>query len=234
MKNDASVEPGAIRRMFDEIAPAYDRLNHLLSFGLDAHWRRRAVRELAGKKGGRFLDIAAGTGDSSLAMLRASPRHLVALDFAFKPLLIAREKFRIQTSSVINAMAGDAMRLPFKPDSFDAVFIAFGIRNFEDKSRSLREIARVLRLSGIVCILELSRPKTPLFAQLFRFYFHAIVPFVGRLLSGHANAYRYLPQSVDTFPDPPDFVSSLRNSGFRTATSHRLTFGSVMLYVGIK
>ena len=229
----ALVEPSAVRRMFDEIAPTYDRLNHLFSFGLDVYWRRRAVREFAGKQGGRFLDLAAGTGDSTLALLRAKPQHVVALDFALNPLLIGKEKSS-RSSFLMDVAAGDAMQLPFKPGSFDAVFIAYGIRNFSDRDRSLREIARVLLPSGILCVLELARPKTPLFSRIFRFYFHTIVPFAGRLLSRHDTAYRYLPQSVDTFPDPLDFLSSMRKAGFPSVTSHDLTLGTATLYVGIK
>jgi demethylmenaquinone methyltransferase/2-methoxy-6-polyprenyl-1,4-benzoquinol methylase len=228
-------QPRDVQRMFDEIAPTYDFLNHVLSFGMDIRWRKRAVRETLGKRGGRFLDLAAGTGDFSVSALRTEPRHLVAVDFALHTLLHAREKFKKRTTNaVVNVTVGDAHRLPFRSGSFDCVLVAFGVRNFQNIQRGLEEIYRVLRTTGIVCILELSRPKMLLFANLFRIYFHTIVPRVGQLLSKHRRAYRYLPESVDAFPVPEEIMMAMTSRGFREVKAEPMTFGVVTLYTGRK
>lgn len=225
--------------MFDEIAPTYDLLNRILSFWLDIYWRRKSVRSLMEKSGGRFLDIAAGTGDLSLAALRAQPRHVIALDFALQPLTIARRKIQklnkpSDTSSIIDLLIGDAAILPFKENSFDAVLVGFGVRNFLDKTRALREMHRVLQSGGVVCILELSRPHIPVIAQLFRWYFHHVVPLVGKIFSGHGGAYRYLPESVNNFPEPNAFVSLMREAGFHNTHHQPLTLGVASIYTGRK
>lgn len=228
--------------MFEDIAPRYDVLNHLLSFGMDMWWRRKAVRSLTEKEGGRFLDIGAGTGDFTLAALRTRPHHVVALDFAPQMLNIAYRKIhktrhkRTSTNklTIIDFLIADAALLPFKNNSFDAVLVGFGVRNFPNKLVGLNEMHRVLRPSGLVCILELSRPQLPIFAQLFGWYFHRSVPFIGKLLSGHRDAYQYLPESVDSFPEPRAFLSLMREAGFRDTNYQPFTFGIATLFTGRK
>jgi demethylmenaquinone methyltransferase/2-methoxy-6-polyprenyl-1,4-benzoquinol methylase len=225
----------AIRGMFDAIAPAYDRLNHLLSFGLDRRWRRKAADEIMEKCGGWIVDIAAGTGDFSFEALRAVPARIVAIDFAEGALRRMREKAgELGTQIPIYCLAGNALSLPFKGGSFDAALIAFGIRNFVDPLQSLREIFRILRPTGVVCILELSRPRSFFFGQAFRWYFHTLVPLIGRAVSGHVSAYRYLPESVDAFPEPASFVSLMNRAGFERVAAKALTLGVAVVYVGRK
>ncbi len=235
--------------MFEEIAPTYDLLNHVLSFGLDRRWRRKAARSLTEKKGGRFLDIATGTGDFALTALRAQPRHVVAIDSATAMLKIAQRKIQNKIprdhayhhqSETTNALAipdllaAEATTLPFRRNSFDAALVGFGVRNFPDKLASLREMYRVLRPGGLVCILELSKPHLPIFAQMFQWYFHVIVPFIGKILSGHSGAYQYLPQSVDEFPEQNLFLSTMSEAGFQEVSYQPLTFGVTTLYTGRK
>jgi demethylmenaquinone methyltransferase/2-methoxy-6-polyprenyl-1,4-benzoquinol methylase len=221
--------------MFDEIAPTYDLLNRIVSFGLDIGWRRRAVQSVMEKKGGRFLDLAAGTGDFSLAALRAQPRHIIAVDFALHTLLYARKKFTQRTHNApVSVLTGDALRLPFKSGSFDCVLVAFGVRNFSNLHRGLEEIHRVLRRDGIACILELSQPTMPVFAPIFKFYFHTIVPRVGAYISKHRGAYRYLPASVGMFPEREEFARMMSTVGFKDVKVQPMTFGVVTLFTGTR
>lgn len=226
--------------MFDEIAPTYDLLNHVLSFGLDVWWRRKAIDAILVKRGGCFLDIAAGTGDFSVTALHAQPRHIVGLDFASNTLTIARKKFRrrikpsMYNTTILDLIAADVQSIPFRNDSFDVILIAFGIRNFPDKLLALRESYRVLRSDGRLCILELSRPNTPLFTPIFRWYFHTVVPLIGQLLSGHSTAYRYLPESVDILPEPDEIIEMMKEVGFHDAEVEPLTFGVATLFTAKK
>lgn len=234
---DSLRKPREVQRMFDQIAPTYDLLNHVVSFGLDIMWRRRAVRMVMEKHGGRFLDLASGTGDFALAARRAQPRHIVAVDFALHTLLYARRKFkeRIPAAEIlVNVATADALRLPFKSGSFDCVLVAFGVRNFSNLHRGLEEIHRVLQTNGIVCILELSRPTMPIFSPLFRLYFHTIVPRVGAYISKHRGAYRYLPESVGAFPEPQEITKIMSAIGFNEVTTQPMTFGVVTLFTGRK
>lgn len=221
--------------MFEEIAPTYDLLNHLLSFGLDFWWRGKAVQQVMEKRGGKFLDIAAGTGDLTIASLRAHPREVVSLDFALPTLRIARKKFQsVQGQTVLDLVSADAALLPLRDDSFDAVLVGFGVRNFPDILRALREFYRVLHPGGIVCILELSHPRVPLVSQVFRWYFHHVVPFIGGLVSRHSEAYRYLPESVEAFPEPDQFSQLILEAGFHNGIYRQLLWGVVVLYAGTK
>lgn len=228
-----------VQKMFDEIAPTYDALNHFLSFGLDVWWRRKAVSRVRDKSGGKFLDIAAGTGDFSKAALHALPRHIVALDFAFDTLLRAREKLRKRTivhgrHTTFDLAAADAAVLPLRNNSFDAILVGFGIRNFPDRFAALKEMFRVMKPGGRLCVLELSRPTVPLFSTIFRWYFHTIVPLLGKLLSGHGVAYSYLPESVDAFPAPQEIMRRMMNAGFQDVMAVPMTFGVVTLFTGRK
>lgn len=232
---DSLLKPHEVQRVFDEIAPTYDLLNRVMSFGLDMVWRKRAVQSVMEKKGGRFLDLAAGTGDFSLAALRAQPRHIVAVDFALHTLLYARKKFTQRTHDTrVNVVTGDALRLPFKTESFDCVLVAFGVRNFSSVPRGLDEIYRVLRAHGIACILELSRSHVPIFASLFQLYFHRVVPRIGAYVSKHREAYRYLPESVGVFPEPEEITRMMSAVGFKDVKFQPMTFGVVTLFTGSK
>ncbi len=227
--------PDSIRSMFDSIAPTYDLLNHLLSAGLDIRWRKKAVRILAKREGGVFLDIAAGSGDVSFEMLCLRPQRIVGVDFAFNMLEIFRQKIDKRSDHLpIDVVSGDGLSLPFRDAMFDGTLIAFGIRNFSDRLQGLREMMRVLKPDGVSVILELSKPTLPVAAQLYTLYAGMLLPLVGRFVSRHNNAYRYLPESIRHFPQRDEFLELMRRAGFRDVRAIALSFGAAMIYAGRK
>jgi len=219
--------------MFDAIAPRYDFLNHLLSGGIDRHWRSRAIKsmDLTGRE--RVLDLCTGTADLAIAARQARPGAacVVGVDFAGAMLAIGAAKIRrAGLSREIALVRGDAMRIPVADASVDAVTIAFGIRNVEDPEVACRDIARVLKPGGRLTILEFAIPTTPLFRAAYLSYFRHILPRIGRAISGHDAAYGYLPASVGAFASPDAFMNLLRKHGFTDVSADSLTFGSVFLY----
>ena len=207
-----------VQSLFDTIAPSYDRLNHLLSFGLDRLWWRSAARrfgEILARPDARVLDICCGTGDMTAALLAERPAHaepVTGLDFSAEMLSRARTKY---TASNAQWVEGDAMHLPFPDASFDLVTSAFGFRNLSNYAEGLREIHRVLRPGGRIGILECNHP-TGLSGALYNLYFERIVPIVGGWISGDRRAYSYLPASVARFPQPPQMLDLMRAAGFVT------------------
>ncbi len=230
---DALQPPERIQFMFNEIAPTYDLLNHLLSFGLDIRWRKRAIRLLGDKKGGTILDIAAGSGDCSLEALTLEPRLVIASDFAQNMLDVFRQKLLGRHSPPnIQLAVCDALHLPFRDGSFDATMVAFGIRNFADRLASMREMKRVLKPGGAALILELSEPKGILTAAFYRVYTRVLLPLLGKLISRNTSAYRYLPASIAGFPEPQEFRLLMLRAGFATVETHPLSFGVATIYIG--
>ena len=228
-------QPDQIRSMFDAIAPTYDVLNHMLSFGMDIRWRKKAIELLREKNGGTFLDIAAGSGDVSLEMLTLNPRHIVGSDFAPNMLNVFHQKLtHFNKAGRIELVSCDAHELPFADESFDATIVAFGIRNFADRLLALREMYRVLKPTGISLVLELSTTKTPVIKQLYHLYSRIGLPLFGKIISRHNAAYRYLPRSIAKFPDQQEFLSLLRQAGFHDAKFFPLTFGAATIYCGRK
>ena len=223
---------------FDSIAPTYDRLNHLLSFGRDYRWRHHALYHIIHKaQTQHILDVACGTGDMSLAMARcANPQtHIEAVDISRPMLQVMDEKIRrAHLDDRIHTQQADVTHLPFDDDTFDHVTVAFGVRNFQHPHHALQEIYRVLQVGGKVVILELSMPKNILFRPLYRLYFCHIVPFIGGLISGDKAAYRYLPASVQHFATPAKWCSTMRASGFHGVIAYSYTLGTCHLYVGRK
>ena len=222
--------------MFDSIARRYDRLNHLLSAGLDRRWRARAVRELglAGRE--RVLDVCTGTADLALALLEpkqgAGAREVAGIDFAHEMLKVGLAKARAsQFPRRIQIARGDAMNLPVPAASFDAATIGFGIRNVERPDAALREIARALKPGGRLAILEFGFPRIPGIAAAYKWYFRAVLPRIGKAISKHNKAYSYLPASVERFPSPEAFSDEIRKAGFRHVRAVPLTFGIVYLYI---
>lgn len=229
--------PRQIQKMFGAVAPKYDFLNRLLSAGRDQHWRKSAVNLLSPQKGERFLDIATGTADIALEIASRYPSELkvMGIDFSGPMLELGQkkiiEKNRQQTITLQKA-CGES--LPFADNSFNGGITAFGLRNFSDPKRALNEINRVLKPKGRIVILEFSHPSNPVLGWGYLFYFHFLLPQVGRFFSQHKSAYNYLPQSVSNFPMRDDLALLMEESGFQHVTHQDLTFGIVTLYHGIK
>lgn len=224
---------GGSGAMFDNIAPRYDLLNRVLSFGVDRGWRRRTVRSLGLSAGGRVLDVATGTGD--LALLVAK-RHADVSVFGIDPsagmLAIGHDKINAAgLAERVHLTRGNAECLPFADGYFDAVTIAFGIRNVPDRRRGLSEMARVTRPGGRVAILELGEPPPGWLGAMARFHIHTMVPRIGALLSG-AREYRYLHESIARFPSPEEFAAMMTDAGLEVVSVTRLTFGVATLFVG--
>jgi demethylmenaquinone methyltransferase/2-methoxy-6-polyprenyl-1,4-benzoquinol methylase len=232
-----SKEPARIAGMFDAIAWRYDRLNHLLSAGLDKRWRRRAVRELRLKKGDRVIDVCSGTADLAI---ESAGREAVRRPWSgwTSPERCSRSGStrirRAGLASRVSLARGDAMALPFADAAFDAGTIAFGIRNVADPLRGCRELCRVLRPGGRIAILEFGMPETPVLAALYAWYFRHVLPRIGRLISRHSDAYEYLPASVAAFPSGTAFVTILQQAGFRDVRCVRLAVGAVYLYLAAR
>ncbi len=224
---------GGSGEMFDNIADRYDLLNRVLSLGIDQRWRRRTIAALELGSDARVLDLATGTGDLALMIARRSPTaQVVGLDPSAGMLKVARDKVAAKgLEQRIELVLGDAERLPFEAESFDAVTIAFGIRNVPDRAAALREMRRVLRPGRKAAILELGEPRGGLLGPLARFHVHTVVPWLGALLSG-AREYRYLQQSIAAFPPPEQFAALMQQSGFSEVRVHPLHFGVCHLYVG--
>jgi demethylmenaquinone methyltransferase/2-methoxy-6-polyprenyl-1,4-benzoquinol methylase len=223
-----------IREMFQNIAPQYDLLNRVLSFGIDRHWRKFAVRQLQIPENGRVLDIATGTGDVALTIAANTPEsvEIVGEDFTQGMLLHGREKIAASAySNRIKLVNAPCESIPHPSHLFDGITIAFGIRNVVDRCAGLREMFRVLKPGGRAVILEFSTPKSRMFRSLYYFYFRRILPAIGGLFSKRS-AYQYLPDSVLEFPSRDEFSSMMTEAGFVDVKAHDLTFGIVTVYVG--
>lgn len=232
MALDPSIPSEGSGEMFDRIAARYDMLNRIMSLGMDRRWRRIAVRELCLQEGHRVLDLATGTADLALAIASHGERVFVTgLDTSAKMLEVGAHKVgRSGLDARIELVVGDAQSLPYADGSYDALSMAFGIRNVPDRSRALREMARVVRTGGRICILELSEPGEGWLASPARWYVHRVVPFVGGLLSG-ASEYRYLQRSIAAFPPAASFARQMKDAGLSVLEVRSLGFGACHLYV---
>jgi demethylmenaquinone methyltransferase / 2-methoxy-6-polyprenyl-1,4-benzoquinol methylase len=223
----------SVRRMFSDIAPRYDLLNHLLTLNLDRRWRRLAVdRLLAGAPShGRYLDACAGTMDLALEIARrdAFDGLVVASDFAWP--MLERGRAKVAGLEVVQACA-DALRLPHPDGTFQGAIVGFGVRNFADLGAGLRELRRVLAPGGRVVVLELTTPRFRPLRAFYLLYFARVLPLIGRLISGHHTAYAYLPASVRAFPDPERLARLMAEAGFATVTYRTLMAGIVAIHVG--
>jgi len=221
--------------MFDNIARRYYFLNHLLSLNIDRFWRRRAISHLRNRHPRHILDVATGTGDFAVAALRLNPEKITGIDLSGAMMEKGKQKILAKKlGDKIDFFGGDAEVLPFKDASFDAVLCGFGVRNFEDPGRGIREMYRVLKNSGQAVILEFSKPVRSPFRQIYNIYFSSILPRIGKVVSGDPQAYRYLPESVDAFPEGEQFLEILRDSGFSECGKRTLTFGVATVYYGMK
>ena len=225
-----------VERMFDHIAPAYDRLNHLMSLGIDRSWRRRAIRWLAPFRPQEVLDVATGTGDFALLACRLlRPHTLTGIDLSEGMMQVGRQKAaEAGLDGHIRFQREDCEALSFPDASFDAVTVAFGVRNFEHLDRGLQEMCRVLRPGGHLVILELSTPERFPMKQLFSIYSKVAMPVIGRSISHDNSAYTYLPESIRAFPQGEVMQESIRRAGFSEVSFKRLTFGVCTLYMATK
>jgi demethylmenaquinone methyltransferase / 2-methoxy-6-polyprenyl-1,4-benzoquinol methylase len=220
--------------MFARIAGRYDLLNHVLSGNTDRRWRRLVAERLRPVLAidSRVLDVACGTGDLALAVLEVAPRtRVTGVDFC-RPMLELADRKAKAVGRKIGFVEGDALRLPFAEESFDAVTIAFGLRNLASVENGLRELRRVLRVGGTAAILEFSKPVVPGFRALFQFYFSRVLPVLGGLVSGSRGAYEYLPDSVSKFPDQKRLAEMMCEAGFEEVVFENLTGGIAALHVG--
>jgi demethylmenaquinone methyltransferase/2-methoxy-6-polyprenyl-1,4-benzoquinol methylase len=223
----------SIKHMFDEVAPTYDFLNHLLSLGIDNYWRasatRRAQKLLADNPAPRILDVATGTGDLAASMAKISGAKVTGLDLSPEMLTIACKKY-----PSITFLEGYAEKLPFDTASFDIVSAGFGVRNFENLEQGMREFQRVLKPGGYTLIIEPMIPRNEAMKKLYLIYFKKVLPKIAGMFSKSSFAYDYLPHSVEKFPQAEAFTSILRKAGFRKADFHPMTFETSILYIAQK
>ena len=227
-----------VSKMFDNIAKHYDFLNHFLSLGIDKIWRRKMINELVEINPKRILDVATGTADvaiNTIKQLKIKDLKIVGIDISNEMLNVGRKKLVTEgVNEAIELQLADSENLPFQNNNFDAVTVAYGVRNFENLERGLAEMHRVLNANGKIVVLEFSRPRMFPFQQLFNFYFKNILPTIGKLTSKDARAYSYLYESVQAFPDGDDFLTVLNKVGFKNTSCTTLTLGICSLYVGYK
>lgn len=227
-----------VSKMFDNIAQHYDFLNHFLSLGIDKIWRRKMISELQMLNPQLVLDVATGTGDvaiNTIKQLKINDLHIVGLDISPQMLNVGINKIHTEgLSDRIEMMVGDSENLPFDSNKFDAITVAYGVRNFENLERGLSEMQRVLKPNGKLVVLEFSKPHAFPFKQLFNFYFKNILPLIGKITSKDNRAYSYLYESVQVFPDGQDFLKVMERNGFKSTECKPLTLGISSIYTGLK
>ena len=225
-----------VRQMFDAIAPAYDFMNRAMTLGIDIWWRRLAVKRLKRIAPAHILDVATGTGDFAIQLNDSlHPQHITGIDLSQGMLDEARRKVKGKgLESTITFEQGDCMALLMQDNTFDAVTVAFGVRNFEHLQQGYQEMARVLRPGGMLCVLELSTPTNPLIRWFYDLYTLHIIPAIGSMKSGDKSAYRYLPQSIAAVPQGDDMLQLMRNAGLKEAIFRRLTLGVCTIYTAVK
>lgn len=224
-----------VAQMFDSVSPRYDFLNHVLSGGIDILWRKKAIKILRPENPQSILDIATGTGDFAIEALALKPQKIVGVDISEGMLSFGREKIKkLGMENVISMQKGDSEKLHFEDNTFDAVIVSFGVRNFENLEKGLTDMCRVMKTGGTCIVLEFSKPKSFPFKQLYNFYFKNILPVVGKIISKDPAAYTYLFESVQAFPDGDDFLSVFNKAGFINTKCVPLTFGVSSIYIGKK
>ena len=231
-----SEKAAQVEQMFDDIAPTYDKLNHRLSWNIDKGWRRKAIKELAAHKPQTMLDIATGTGDfAMLAAQMLKPRKLIGADISDGMMEIGRTKVKeAHLDDIITFEKQDCLDLTYPDESFDAVTAAFGIRNFQDLDKGLKEMCRVLKKGGMLSIVELTTPVSFPMKQIFWIYSHTFLPVYGKLISKDNNAYSYLTKTIEAFPQGEQMMQILKKAGFAETRFERLTFGICTLYIATK
>ena len=225
-----------IALMFNDIAPTYDKLNHILSLNVDKSWRRKAVRRLkislANISNPKILDVACGTADSTIQIAKTvEDAKIIGIDISDGMLKIGEEKVeKLGLNDRITFCKSYAENIEFQDDTFDAVFVAFGVRNFSDRSKGLTEIIRVLKPNGTLMVLELSEPQNVIIRWFYNLYFKNILPFIGKCVSGNGDAYRYLQKTVERFPMPKEFMTMLETVGYQDIKHKALSCGLCRIY----
>ncbi len=225
-----------VATMFNNISGTYDFLNHFMSLGIDILWRKKAIRELKAQQPASILDVATGTGDFAFEAIKIlKPEKITGVDISAGMLEVAKRKIADRKlGHIFSVRLGDSEMLPFEDDQFDAITVAYGVRNYENLEKGLADMRRVLKPGGKIVILEFSKPQTFPVKQLYNFYFKHITPFFGRVFSKDARAYQYLPESVAAFPDGRSFTQLMERVGFNETKHISLTFGISSIYTGIK
>jgi demethylmenaquinone methyltransferase/2-methoxy-6-polyprenyl-1,4-benzoquinol methylase len=223
-----------VATMFDNISENYDFLNHFLSAGIDIIWRKKAIKLLKQDQPKLILDIATGTGDFAIEALSLNPDKIIGVDISEGMLAVGRKKMIKKNIKNIEMVSGDSEGLQFEDNKFDAVIVAFGVRNFEHLEKGLEDMFRVLKPGGKAVILEFSKPSKFPMKQLYNFYCKYILPVSGKIISKDNSAYTYLPESVQQFPDGSSFINILNKTGFKQTQCKALTFGISSIYTGVK
>ncbi len=234
-KDQTTGKKEQVATMFNNIAPKYDFLNQLLSLGIHKGWRRKAIRLLKDIKPKIILDIATGTGDFAIEAMKLDPDKVTGVDISEGMLKFGIEKInKLGLQNKIELKLGDSESLPFSDNSFDAITVGFGVRNFENLEKGINDIYRVLKTDGMISILEFSKPRRFPVKQFYNFYFKIVTPAIGKLFSKDSSAYSYLPESVSAFPDGENFLDVLRKAGFKEAKAIPVTFGIASIYTAKK
>ncbi len=226
-----------IKSMFENIADNYDFLNKLLSLRQDVYWRKKMISSLNIKENFKILDVACGTGDVIIEIMKNNYKniHLYGADFSKNMISIALKKIKKKNYTLnFNFLLTNALYLPFLNESFNAVTIAFGIRNILNKDKALKEFYNILKPGGTLAVLELTTPKSGFFFTLYMIYFKKILPLIGQFFSENRQAYRYLPESVENFPTSDIFINKIKKAGFKNVSKSKLTLGITTLFIGSK
>lgn len=224
-----------VAEMFNNISKKYDFLNHFLSVGIDKVWRKKAVAQLKEIHPERLLDLATGTGDFALALLKLNPKEVVGMDISEGMLEVGRVKMKKKgVDNIISMRLGDSENLPFEEGYFDGLTVGFGVRNYENLEKGLSEMLRVLRVGGRAVILEFSKPKKFPVKQYYKFHSKYVIPFFGKIVSKDTRAYTYLPDSIQAFPEGAAFEDILKKVGYKNVRSILVSGGIATIYVGEK
>ena len=234
--NENESKTGQVRQMFDSIAPAYDFMNRAMTFGIDKIWRKKAVKMVGKYSPENILDVATGTGDLAIEIFnRLHPKSITGIDLSKGMLDVATEKVaHLNLSQQISFEEGDCLALRFEEGSFNAVTVAYGVRNFEHLQQGYAEMYRVLAPGGILCVVELSTPTNPLIKLFYKFYTRLLIPTIGRFISKDRRAYSYLPESIAAVAQGDEMLDIMRSVGFQNCRFRPLTFGTCTIYLGEK
>jgi demethylmenaquinone methyltransferase/2-methoxy-6-polyprenyl-1,4-benzoquinol methylase len=234
-KNSNDHKKRQVEQMFDNISTHYDGLNRVISFGIDQSWRKKVINMVSNTKPEKVMDVATGTGDLAIAMAKTSAKEIIGIDISNGMLDIGRKKIKAKAlSEKIEMVQADSENLPYKDNTFDAITVAFGVRNFENLDKGLKEIFRVLKPGGIFVVLETSNPTKFPFKQGYTFYNKFILPLIGKLFSKDKSAYSYLSESASVFPFGEAFNNILRKNGFNNVEDFPQTFGVATIYKASK